>query len=190
MTNKIIVNRNSVSNSIFTLSPLNLDEYKKIPERFCGEEDLDDFFHNDAEKYDKALICKTYKFVANQDEKKILGLVGLSNDAIRFESNKQLRKIPNDKRLRSFPAVKIARLGVLKQLHGAGIGTLMLNFLKYFFIFENRTACKYITLDAYPDAIKFYEKQNFIAVLEKDGTLTESPKGIRSMFFHLSDIEK
>ena len=62
----------------------------------------------------------------------------------------------NEKRIKSYPAVKICRLGIDNSLRGKGIGSMLLDFIKYFFIENNKTGCRFLTVDAYNNAIPFF----------------------------------
>lgn len=50
-----------------------------------------------------------------------------------------------------FPAVKIGRLGVKKEYQSSGFGTSILNMTKEMFITNNRTGCRFITVEAYSE---------------------------------------
>jgi hypothetical protein len=50
--------------------------------------------------------------------------------------------MPKGKRFKSSPAMKIGRLGVSEKYKGAGIGTMIIDYLKELFISNNRTGCK------------------------------------------------
>mgnify|MGYP000843775124 CR=1 FL=1 len=83
----------------------------------CGDEDLDDFFHQEACLYDGQLLGKTYFFASERSGKdEIVCAFTLANDSIKAalipnaSRNKIQRKIPNSKRTRSYPAVLIGRL--------------------------------------------------------------------------------
>ena len=59
----------------------------------------------------------------------------------------------NEKRLKSYPAAKICRLGVDLSVKGQSIGSFLLNFIKSYFIIENKTGCRFLTVDAYAAAV-------------------------------------
>lgn len=73
----------------------------------CGDEDLDDFFQNDAMRYKRELLGKTYCFVLDENPKVIVYMFTLSNDSIRVDvmPNNRGRKlsqdIPREKRISS-----------------------------------------------------------------------------------------
>ena len=49
----------------------------------CGENDLDDFFLNDADLYADELLGKTYCWVTTEIPHRIVALFTLSNDSIK-----------------------------------------------------------------------------------------------------------
>jgi GNAT superfamily N-acetyltransferase len=77
---------------------------------------------------------------------------------------KLTENIPHEKSLSSYPATLIGRLGVSKDFGGNGIGTELMDFLKLWLLErENRTACRFLTVDAYNNekALKYYENNGF-----------------------------
>lgn len=66
--------------------------------------------------------------------------------------------------------MKIGRIGVNKEYQRRDIGTQMIDFIKRFFILENKTGCRFLTVDAYnkPRILKFYEDNGFTFYTEKD----------------------
>ena len=84
------------------------------------------------------------------------------NDAIKLkleetEETKQLI------RLHEYPALKIGRLGVDKKFKRKGFGKFVIDFVKGLSRRINQiSACRFLTVDSYPDAVNFYEKHRFI----------------------------
>ncbi len=110
----------------------------------CGDEDLDDFFHQEACLYDGQLLGKTYFFATEKSGKdEIVCVFTLANDSIKAalipnaSRNKIQRKIPNSKRTRSYPAVLIGRLGVAKNFQGTndGIGSQAIDYIISWFCY-------------------------------------------------------
>ena len=93
--------------------------------------------------------------------------------------------LPRKKQYPFLPAVKIARLGVQTPFQNKNIGTLLINMAKEFFLHDNRTGCRFMTIDAYnkPRVINFYKKNGF-AFLSK----ADQNKDIRSMYFDLKRL--
>ena len=139
----------------------------------CGDEDLDDFFHQEACLYDGQLLGKTYFFASERSGKdEIVCAFTLANDSIKAalipnaSRNKIQRKIPNSKRTRSYPAGLIGRLGVAKNFQGTndGIGSQAIDYIiSWFLLPDNKTGCRFIVVDAYnkENVLRFYGKNGF-----------------------------
>lgn len=134
----------------------------------CDDPDLNDFFCNDAIPYQSGLLAKTYKYVTH--DKNIVAMLSLCNDIIAISNNKKRKTFHRSKHLPSYPAVKIARLGVATSKRSNGIGTAIIHFLMIFFLVRNKTGCRFITVDAYNKSrtLNFYEKNGFKYITEKD----------------------
>lgn len=130
----------------------------------CSNQDLDDFLLSDSKPYLKKLLSVTYIL---ENDKDIVAYFSVSNDKISIpDSDKATwRKIkalfPHSKHRSDYPAVKIGRLAVNTKYAKNGIGSDILNFVKQFFISNNRTGCSFITVDALREAIPFYLKNDF-----------------------------
>ncbi len=155
----------------------------------CGDADLNDFLFNDARFYLKELLAVTY-LIESQNE--TVAFFSLLNDKITIKDvdsstvwNRLRRKLPQRKRFTSYPAMKIGRLGVWNEYKGLGYGKAILDYLKTLFTTNNRTGCKYITVDAYRQSLPFYEKNGFIYLTEKDVN-----SDTRLMYFDLALIKE
>ena len=84
--------------------------------------------------------------------------------------------------LETFPAVKIARLGRNVRFKNKGISAHLFNSLKLFFTKDNRTGCRFLTLDAYPAKVGLYEHCGFIKTLHDDDA---RPQRTVSMLYDL-----
>lgn len=130
----------------------------------CSNQDLNDFLLSDSKPYLKKLLSVTYIL---ENDKDIVAYFSVSNDKISIpDSDKATwRKIkalfPHSKHRSDYPAVKIGRLAVNTKYANNGIGSDILNFVKQFFISNNRTGCSFITVDALREAIPFYLKNDF-----------------------------
>lgn len=152
----------------------------------CDDHDLNGFLFEDAKLYQKELLAVTYLF---ESESKTIAFYSLLNDKISIDdtpSNTKWRKffrdkMPPGKQFRSYPAMKIGRLGVDVDHKGAGIGRSILDFIKQSFLENNRTGCKFITVDAYRSSLGFYERNGFLYMTDKD-----KDDKIRLMYFDLS----
>ena len=158
----------------------------------CGDADLNDFILNRASAFQKHLIAVTYACVNANDASKVYAYCSLANDKIavtdfkdktEFNRFRKKRGFPNEKRLKSYPAVKLCRLGVDISVKGQQIGTTVLDYIKWMFVTENKTGCRFLTVDAYLDAIPFYEKNGFRFM-----NIEDNDPHTRLMYYDLMDI--
>lgn len=63
------------------------------------------------------------------------------------------------------------------------MGSFLLDFIKSHFIIDNKTGCRFLTVDAYADAIPFYQKNGFIPLNEED-----ADAATRLLYFDLATI--
>lgn len=151
----------------------------------CGDEDLNDFLISDAKNYLRAMMALTY-LLEDNTECKTVAYYSLLNDKIVFAPeekqfwNKINRRIANSKRRKEYPAVKIGRLAVSKDYAGKHIGKTILLQIKHMFATMRRSACRFITVDAYAAAVPFYESCGFMFLSEKDKNAKT-----RAMYFDL-----
>lgn len=144
---------------------ITLSEDTEILPFDCGEDDLTAFLMDDAKKYLHSLLAVTYLFIDTKKNKTV-AYFSLLNDKISLIEddkknwNRLNRPIANEKRRRSYPAVKIGRLAVSKDYAGQGIGASIINFIKYAFTHGNRTGCRFITVDALSSAVNFYRSDS------------------------------
>ena len=163
---------------------------EKVKSFDCGDNDLNDFIINESHHYQKALLSVTYVY-EHIDNGEIIGYFSLANDRVSltdFDNKTEFNRFRksrfvNEKRIKSYPAVKICRLGIKKNYHGKGIGSILLYFIKSYFLEENKTGCRFITVDAYNNAIPFYQNNDF-QHLKKE----ESDTVTRLLYYDLNDI--
>lgn len=144
----------------------------------CGDQDLDDFFSNNAIAYEKELMGKTYCWVLREDVTKIIGMITLANAGIQtthLQNNprRHLNKsISYQKQGRTYPAVLIGRLGVNIEYQGTEyrIGAQIMDFIKLWFkSYDNKTGCRFILVDAVNNdhTIRYYERNGFRALFPR-----------------------
>lgn len=173
----------------------------------CENEDLNDFFENDSIMYSKRLLGKSYLFCLRENPTIIVAALTLSNDSIRMTNKLQedakrsfLESTDlSGKPMRRFPAVLIGRLATNEQFAGKGIGTAVMDFIKNWFRYNNKTGCRFIIVDALNnDATLHYYQKNDFNFLVPDERLEAKYMGIgvgrlplntRLMYFDLLDME-
>jgi len=135
----------------------------------CGNKDLNEFFCNDALLYQDQLLGQTYFFRLKATQE-IVAAFTISNDSIKVydlpgSRSKRVRKdIPAAKRMRSYPALLIGRLGVTSKFAGHGIGSQILDLVKTMCITDDSNRCRFLLVDSYntPAALRLYEKNEFV----------------------------
>lgn len=154
----------------------------------CGNEDLDDFFMNDAKKYADELMGKTYCWITDNKPHQIVALFTLANDSIKtthlepYTKNKLNRPIENPKRGRSYPAALLGRIGINTEFQGKQLGSQLLGFIKdWFRADDNKTGCRFLVVDAYnsPKTINFYKRNGFRFLHKNEDE--------EKQYYHISD---
>ena len=185
-----MVQKGLKSNSSFKILRLKIDYVVKYFD--CGDADLNDFILNRAAMFQKYLLSVSYAY-ANPETGCILAYCSLANDKVaitdfkdKTEFNRFRKKqgFPNEKRLKSYPAVKLCRLGVDSSAKGQQIGTTVLDYIKSMFVIENKTGCRFLTVDAYLDAVPFYVKNGFRFLNAED-----NDPHTRLMYYDLMDLQ-
>jgi GNAT superfamily N-acetyltransferase len=132
----------------------------------CGDEDLNDFLKNDAVKFQTEHLSHTRLVYL---EGVLVGYVTLLADCIILKTDEKKKTLhqarSQHQTIYTFPAIKIGRIGIQKEHQKAGIGTQLLNYtiaLVYRLNKELNVGCRFITLDAYPQSVSWYEKKKFV----------------------------
>ena len=160
----------------------------------CGEDEIANFLKEDALQYQIERMANTYLFLDEEDA--IVAYFSISNDCLvdRGEDkgytnsifNRLHRKtaIPNEKRIRQYPAIKVGRLGVAQNYHGTGIAYQLMDFIKGFSILDHKPACKFLLLDAINKErqTKYYKNNSF------EFLLNDSENKTRIMYFNLERL--
>lgn len=149
------------------LRQFQLTEDSDIKPFKCADDDLNEYMEQNKTAAYFSLLAD--KIIFNPDEKGVW--------------NKLNRNIPNSKRRRSYPAVKVGRLAVNENYSGQGLGTFILDNIKYAFSNVKRLGCRFITVDALKTAVPFYERNGFQCITESD-----KDDETRLMFFDLKNF--
>ena len=158
----------------------------------CGDEDLNDFLLNKSIEFTKEHLATT--FVIENSEITV-AYYSIFNDSvntqqIEFASKTAFKRFLSDlvthpkRHLKSYPAIKIGRLGVTNAIQRGGLGKMIVNSIIDLAIDTNENcACKIITVDAYSQSLAFYEKLGFKYFSDKD-----AGNDTRQMYLNLTPI--
>ncbi len=157
----------------------------------CGDSDLNDFILNESHLYRKVLLAVSYVAENKLDNYSVSAYFSLANDKVslndfgcKTDFNRfRKHRFVNEKRLKSYPATKICRLGVDTSAKGLHLGSFLLDFIKSYFVINNKTGCRFLTVDAYAEAIPFYLKNGFIPLNDED-----ADADTRLLYFDLATI--
>ena len=153
----------------------------------CGDTELNDFILNKAADYKKSLLAVSYVL---EDNGNPIAYFSLSNDNLSYENfvdkssfNRLNRSINNAKRMRNYPARKIGRFAIDLTQRKKGLGSSLLDIVKYSLRNDPQSGCRFITVDAYNDAIAFYQKNGFVMLNE-----FQKERRTQPMFFDLAQL--
>lgn len=182
--------RNKIKIGSWQLARLEIKDYKKTTVFDCKHDDLNDFFRTDALSHKKELLTETYSLslikAPIKSDFPSVALISFCNDTITFPDEDRKKFLPEKKsHYKSLPAVKIARLGVDCKFQRSKLGTFLLYLSKNLFLINNRTGCRFITVDAYnkTNTLNFYQSNGFKFLHDKD-----REKRTRIMYFDLKRI--
>ena len=117
--------------------------------------------------FQKELLAVNYVMEKDSD---LCAFFSLLSDRIclyDFDSKTEFNRFRSKRfiqpyRFKGYPAIKIGRFGVKDSYKEQGIGSALLDFIKTYFLRNRRLGCRFLTVDAYKDAIPFYAKNGFI----------------------------
>ena len=152
-----------------------LKEGEKIESFDCGDADLNDFILNTAPLYLEELLAITY-IMEERETGKVVAFYSLATDKVsinEFESKTEFnrfrkQRFTNAKRLKSYPAIKLCRIGVDLSARGMHLGTRILNMVKMKCRYNKTFGCRFLTVDAYNDKLPFYKKNEFNEMTDAD----------------------
>lgn len=175
-----VTNRNTFDDGDWRLTKV--ENFAMCDSFDCGDDDLNEYFQKDSKHYRANLLTQTYCLLLISVPDFAVALLDFCNDAVLLDDIEAPLRTDRHARTRSFPAVKLTRLGVAKEFRRQHIGSHALNMIKRFFTVDNRTGCRLITVDAYnrPDILEFYEKNDFLPLLPKN-----EHENTRALYFDL-----
>ena len=60
-------------------------------------------------------------------------------------------------------------------------------YIKWYFLDNNKSGCRYLTVDAHKDAVDFYKKNGFVTLTEEQGNVTNETV---LMFYDLMSLKQ
>jgi GNAT superfamily N-acetyltransferase len=123
----------------------------------CGKGDMNDYLLDGSAHADCASnFAQTW---LTRHDGLVIGYVTALADAIQLDEKER----PAGVRYTTAPALKLGRLAVCESHAGRGVGTHLVNHVVGMARSLSALAgCRYVTLDAHPDKIGWYERQDFV----------------------------
>ena len=176
-----------------------LSEETIISDFDCGNEDLNEFFNNDALDYKRQMLSQTC-FFRHISSGAVVCAFSFSASSIKTADlpgsrrKKVKENIPREKSLNSYPGILIGRLGVSTEFSGQGIGTQLIEIIRDFCLLNFPDFVRFLFVDAYnePDIVAFYQKNKFTLVFSTEEQEKETylqplsePLRTRYMFYDM-----
>lgn len=143
------------------------DEQKEQIQEFdcCDEISVENFLKNEALELHKLKTAITRLYYDNEDN--LVGYFTLHNDLVELYKNQKVRykneyswSLPKYNYL---PAVKLHYFGIDTRHRGRGYGEFLLGeIIQTVQNISRDTGCNFITVEALPNSVRFYEKYGFI----------------------------
>lgn len=150
----------------------------------CGDADLNEFLQKDASVYQSEHLSFT-RVVFH--EKELVAYITLLTDSIVLKTPEKKKLVDFHDSVMQWPALKIGRLAVANaRQKQCGIGKALLQYAVGLAIRigrESGVGCRFLTVDAYPVSIGFYERHGF--VVNKNYVDKENPKTHPSMRYDI-----
>lgn len=156
------------------------DDLIDLEKFFCGEQELDDFFHHEM------VECVRHKYLAAYSLRlgdELVGLFTLMNDALLIIGNTDKEDFLEDLKWEagesdvdffsmqsSFPVINIGHLGISKNWQGNDLGTIVVEYVAYTFSNYHNAGCQFLTVDAIKksNVLNFYHKNKFFCQTVRD----------------------
>lgn len=132
----------------------------------CDDEDINEFLKEDALKWQEKKLTNTKIFIYNDE---IIGFFCCSGDSIKLQMDEKKTNGLDDQPIKELPAMKIGRLGRDIKYNDKGVGSNILKWaIGYIQSISEHAGIRYITVDSYPEKVKWYESHGFVRNLHKD----------------------
>jgi predicted GNAT family N-acyltransferase len=150
----------------------------------CGDSDLNEFLQKDAVVYQTEHLSFT-RVVSYENE--LVAYITLLTDSIVLKTPEKKKLIEFYGSVMQWPALKIGRLAVITtRQRKCKIGKALLQYAVGSAIRigkESGIGCRFVTVDAYPVSVSFYEKHGF--VVNKNYVDKEKPEQHPSMRYDI-----
>jgi len=133
----------------------------------CKDSDINEFLRNDALLWQNKKLATTHVFIYNEE---VIGFFCSSADSIKLKGDEKKREDSlNKKRVREIPAIKIGRLARSVKYNKQKLGEWILKWaIGDILKLNEKTGVRFVTIDAYPEKVSWYEQFGFKKNLHED----------------------
>ena len=148
------------------IEPLLSNHLPRFASFTCGDADLDSFLKDDSLRLHEAHLSFTYVAIyrISEDHSETVGYISLSTDALTLDGDQGEKDGLPEIGFRVVPALKIGRLAVSESARGRirGLGMALMGAAWIRGVdLASSIALRFLTVDAYPTAVGFYQKLGF-----------------------------
>ncbi|MBI5002286.1 GNAT family N-acetyltransferase [Candidatus Woesearchaeota archaeon] len=130
----------------------------------CGDKDINEFLKEDALIYQDKKLATTTIFTCNDE---VIGFFSTAADSLKLKLTEKESHDIEKKPIAEFPAIKISRIGRDTKYKGQKVGEDILKWaVGYILKCSEMTAVRFVTVDAYPNKVKWYEQFGFVSNLD------------------------
>lgn len=130
----------------------------------CGDKDINEFLKEDALIYQEKKLATTTIFTFNDE---VIGFFSTAADSLKLKLTEKETHSVDKKPIQEFPAIKISRIGRDAKYKGQKVGEGILRWaIGYILKCSEMTAIRFVTVDAYPNKVKWYEQFGFVSNLD------------------------
>ena len=131
----------------------------------CGDSDINEFLKEDALIYQEKKLATTTIFTFNNE---VIGFFSTAADSIKLKLIEKENHAIRNKPISEFPAIKISRIGRDRKHRNQKLCEDILKWaIGYILKCSEMTAVRFVTVDAYPAKVKWYESFKFIRNLDE-----------------------
>lgn len=150
--------KQSLTPKDLAIPPTILTQNDNVKLFLCNNADIDQFIHDEALIYQEKCLGITYVF---KHKDRIIGFATLCMGHINKHKMPTNQRLP--KRIPSYPALLIGQLAVCEDQQNNKIGTFICDYcLDKANKLSQILGCRFLLVDAVPEAVKFYSDYGFI----------------------------
>lgn len=142
--------------SLIKLAKLSEEHFSDLANFDCGDEEMNRFLKEEAyNEQEMGMNTTTFLYYDNV----LAAFCSICNDSVLLHKDEK-EELP----YANVPAIKIARLGRDKRFRNYQLGRFLIDYVVWVALKIDKEMCgvRLITLDAYPERVKYYQDYGFV----------------------------